>query len=141
MAKKEYKMKEDDKLFAYIVKHCGDRDETCLNIARRIYGYVNPLRNMNDEQTRIQNLKDSPHVLKDEVYMKLEEALDVLEHLCSEDENMERWNDGLGIVGTYEYLINYRKMRKEIYKSLRETTVEGIIAEILAKRMKTTLPC
>ena len=73
--------------------------------------------------------------------MKLEETLDALEHLCSEDENMERWNDGLGIVGTYEYLINYRKMRKEIYESLRETTVEGLIAEILAKRMKTTLPC
>jgi hypothetical protein len=143
MPKRKYKFRpKEDRFMGYIIKHLHDEDNTCLNIARSIYGHVIPLRNMNDQETRIQTLKDSPHVLKDEVYMKLEETLDALEHLCSEDENMERWNDGLGIISGYMYKVNYREMNKETYELLRKTTVEGLLAEIMTNRTKTnSLPC
>ncbi|MFH1210618.1 MAG: hypothetical protein V1645_01760 [archaeon] len=140
MVKKKYKTV--DKIFTYIIDRLHDKDQTCLNMARQIYGCSVSMVNMDDEQIRVDNLKDSPHVLKDEVYMKLEETLDALEHLCSEDDNMECWNDGIGIIDSYMYEINYRVMKQEMYESLRKTSVDGIIAEIITNRMKiNTQPC
>ncbi|MEM4244886.1 MAG: hypothetical protein QXR60_01615 [Candidatus Nanoarchaeia archaeon] len=143
--RRNYKVRPNDntmKIFSYIIKHFYDEDKTVLNTARQIYAHTTPLRNMTDVQNRIQHLKDSPHVVEDEVYMKLEEALNALEHLCSQDDNIELWEDGIGIIDNYLSQINFRVMNKETYESLKKTSIEGILAEILTKKTEINpQPC